>query len=83
MRKQLKALAITALFVAPFSPVAHGLVPFAQSFELDMLMEDGFLGIGETTSSATVLAEVVEIDGLRLIAEAESGERMEFFADTP
>ena len=73
MRKGLATLAVTALLVAPSTAVAETMMPS------DMTMQDSQTTTHEQLSgSETIKAEIVQIKGDRVIAEADNGRVLVF-----
>ena len=81
MRKQLATLAIAALLGIPFAVNAETNMPSDDQLQPGMIEGDRLNTPEEVDNSETIKAEIVEIDGNRLIAERENGEQLVFLID--
>jgi hypothetical protein len=72
MRKQLATLAIAALLGVPFAVNAETYMPSDDQIQP---------GMSEGDRGETIKAEIVEIDGNRLITEMESGDQLVFLVE--
>jgi hypothetical protein len=69
MRKQLATLAIAALLSVPLAVNAETSTPSDDQLQPDMIGHDRLEATEEVDNSETITAEIVEIDGNRLITE--------------
>jgi hypothetical protein len=81
MRKQLATLAIAALLGLPFAVNAETYMPSDEQIQPGMSEGDRVETTDVLDSSETIKAEIVEIDGNRLIAEMDNGEQLVFLVD--
>jgi hypothetical protein len=73
MWKQLAALAVTTLLVAPFTVVAEIVVSSGNEAERGMTIQDSQTTQKESSGNEIMKAEIVQIKGDRVIAEADNG----------
>jgi hypothetical protein len=76
MRKQLATLAIAALLGVPFAVNAETYMPSDDQLQPGMSEGDRVDTTEILDSSETIKAEIVEIDGNRLITEMENGDQL-------
>jgi hypothetical protein len=82
MRKQLAIWAVTALWVAPFAALAESETMMPSDDHVQPgIMNDSEAATEEVAGSETIKALIVEIEGDRLIAETDNGERVVFLAE--
>ena len=81
MRRQLATFAVTALLVAPFTAVAETMMP-GDTPESGVIMQDGQATAGDTQQdqggTEKMTAEIVQIKGDHVIAEADNGRVLVF-----
>jgi hypothetical protein len=80
-RKQLATLAIAALLRVPFAVNAETYMPSDDQIQPGMIEGDCVDTTEVLDSSETIKAEIVEIDGNRLITEMENGDQLVFLVD--
>lgn len=80
MRKQLATLAAAALLGIPLMANAEKVMPSDNDIQLGMTTGDR-QDATERDNSETIKAEIVEIDGDRLITEMENGEQLVFLVE--
>jgi hypothetical protein len=80
-RKQLATLAIAALLRVPFAVNAETYMPSDDQIQPGMIEGDRVDTTEVLDSSETIKAEIVEIDGNRLITEMENGDQLVFLVD--
>ena len=82
MRIQLATFAVTALLVAPFTAVAETMMPGDSTPESSVIMQDGQATAGDTQQdqggTEKMTAEIVQIKGDHVIAEADNGRVLVF-----
>lgn len=81
MRKQLATFAVTALLVAPFTAVAETMMPGDSTTRSGMTMQDSQATAGDMQDQRGIentTAEIVQIKGDRVIAEADNGRVLVF-----
>ena len=79
MRQQLATFAVMALLVAPLTAVAETMMNPGHESERDMTMQDNQATTQEELSgNKTMKAEIVQIKGDRVIAEADNGRVLVF-----
>jgi hypothetical protein len=81
MRKQLATLAIATLLGVPFAVSAETYMPSDDQLQPGMIEGDRVDTTEVLDSSETIKAEIVEIDGNRLITEMENGDQLVFLVD--
>ena len=81
MRNQLATLALAALLGGPFAASAEMSMPSDEQLQPGMIRGDRVDATEEQDTSETIKAEIVEIDGDRLITETENGEQLVFLVD--
>jgi hypothetical protein len=81
MRKQLATLAIAALLGVPFAVNAETYMPSDDQLQPGMSEGDRVDTTEVLDSSETIKAEIVEIDGNRLITERENGDQLVFLVE--
>ena len=81
MRKQLATLAIAALLGVPFAVNAETYMPSDEQIQPGMNEGDRANTTEVVDSSETIKAEIVEIDGNRLITESENGGQLVFLVE--
>jgi hypothetical protein len=81
MRKQLATLAIAALLGVPLAVNAETYMPSDDQLQPGMSEGDRVDTTEVLDSSETIKAEIVEIDGNRLITEMENGDQLVFLVD--
>jgi hypothetical protein len=81
MRKQLAILAIAALLGVPFAVNAETYMPSDDQIQPGMSEGDRVDTTEERDNSEIIKAEIVEIDGNRLITEMESGDQLVFLVE--
>jgi hypothetical protein len=87
MRKQLAILAVTALLVTPFAAIAEPetMMPSDDQVQTGITQDSDTAteesATEEIGSSETIKAEIVEIEGDRLITETDNGEQVVFFVE--
>ena len=81
MRKQLATLAIVALLGVPFAVHAETYMPSDEQIQPGMSEGDRVDTTEVLDSSETIQAEIVAIDGNRLITEMENGEQLVFLVE--
>jgi hypothetical protein len=81
MRKQLATLAIAALLGVPFAVNAETYMPSDEQIQPGMNEGDRVDTTDVLDSSETMKAEIVEIDGNRLIAETQNGDQLVFLVE--
>ena len=80
MRKQLETLAAAALLGVPLMANAEIVMPSDNDIQPDMTPGDR-QDATEQDNSETIKAEIVEINGDRLITETENGEQLVFLVE--
>jgi hypothetical protein len=81
MRKQLATLAIAALLGVPFAVNAETYMPSDDQIQPGMSESNRVDTTEEQDNSETIKAEIVQIDGNRLITEMESGDQLVFLVE--
>ena len=81
MRKQLGILAIAALLGAPGVAGAEVTMPSDDELQPGMMNGDSQNGTEQLKSADTIKAEIVEIDGERVITETEDGKQLVFHVE--
>ena len=81
MRKQLATLAIAALLGIPLAANAETNMPSDDQIQPGMIEGDRLDATEELDNSETIKAEVVQIDGNRLITETENGDQLVFLVE--
>ena len=81
MRKHLATLAIAALLGVPFAVNAETYMPSDDQIQPGMIEGDRVDTTEVLDSSETIKAEIVEIDGNRLITEMENGDQLVFLVE--
>ena len=81
MRKQVATLAVAALLGAASMAGADSYMPSDNGLQPGMSMADRQDANEEAEKSETVTAEIVDIDGDRLIAETDNGEQLVFLVE--
>jgi hypothetical protein len=79
MTKQVTALAIAALLSAPWIASAETAMT-SEALQGSTMMGDS-QGTAEVENGETIKAEVVDVNGERVITESENGEQMVFFLE--
>jgi sRNA-binding protein len=81
MRNQLVTLAIAALFGVPFAVNAETYMPSDDQIQPGMSEGDRVDTTEVLDSSETMKAEIVEIEGNRLITELQNGDQLVFLLE--
>ena len=81
MRKQVATLAVAAVLGAASMAGADSYMPSDNELQRGTSMADRQEANEEAEKSETVTAEIVDIDGDRLIAETDNGEQLVFLVE--